>query len=37
LADHARKEAIKLVPVCGYAAAWFRRHPNEADLLASPA
>ncbi len=37
LADHARKEGIKLVPVCGYAAAWFRRHPNEADLLASPA
>ena len=34
LADHTRREGIKLVPVCGYAAAWFRRHPDQADVLA---
>lgn len=34
LADHARREQTKLVPVCGYAVAWFRRHPDQADVLA---
>jgi uncharacterized protein len=34
LADHARREQTKLIPVCGYAAAWFRRHPDQADVLA---
>lgn len=34
LADHARAEGLRLIPTCGYAAAWFRRHPDEADLLA---
>ena len=34
LADHARSGGLKLTPVCPYAAAWFRRHPQEADLLA---
>jgi hypothetical protein len=34
LADHARIERLKLTPVCGYAVAWFRRHPDQADLLA---
>lgn len=34
LADHARAQGLKLIPTCGYAAAWFRRHPDEADLLA---
>lgn len=34
LADHARAEGLKLTPICGYAVAWFRRHPDQADLLA---
>ena len=34
LADHARAEGLKLTPVCGYAVAWFRRHSDQADLLA---
>jgi predicted GNAT family acetyltransferase len=31
---HARAEGRKIVPLCGYAAAWMRRHPQHADLLA---
>lgn len=34
LADHARSEKLTLTPRCGYAAAWFRRHPDQADVLA---
>ncbi|CAN5174900.1 hypothetical protein BH10PSE1_BH10PSE1_12400 [soil metagenome] len=34
LADHARSEAIKLVPRCSYAVAWFKRHPDQGDVLA---
>lgn len=34
LADHARAEGIKLTPRCSYAVAWFRRHPDQSDLLA---
>lgn len=34
LAGHARREQTKLIPVCGYAVAWFRRHPDQADVLA---
>jgi hypothetical protein len=34
LADHARREGQTLIPVCGYAAAWFRRHLDQADVLA---
>lgn len=34
LADHARAEGIKLTPRCSYAVAWFKRHPDQADLLA---
>jgi len=34
LADHARAQGLKLVPRCSYAVAWFRRHPDQADLLA---
>lgn len=33
LADHARAEGHKLTPVCGYAAAWFRRHADQADVV----
>ena len=31
---HARAEGVKIVPVCGYAAAWLRRRPEHADLMA---
>ena len=34
LADHARAEGLKLAPRCGYAVAWFRRNPDQADVLA---
>ena len=34
LAEHARAEGLKLVPTCGYAAAWFRRHRDQQDVLA---
>ena len=32
--QHARSEGFKIAPSCSYAAAWFKRHPAEADLLA---
>ncbi len=34
IAAHAKERQLKVVPLCGYAAAWFRRHPEFADLLA---
>jgi predicted GNAT family acetyltransferase len=34
LVDHARAEGLKLTPRCSYAVAWFRRHPDQGDLLA---
>ena len=34
LADHARSQKIKLIPRCSYAVAWFRRHPDQGDVLA---
>jgi len=33
LADHARAAGITLKPRCGYAVAWFKRHPDQADVL----
>lgn len=30
----ARAEGSKVKPVCGYAIAWMRRHPENTDLLA---
>lgn len=34
IAARARAEGVKLTPLCGYAAAWLRRHRQHADLLA---
>ena len=34
LVDHAREEGLTLVPRCGYAVAWFRRHPDQRDVAA---
>ncbi|MBI1251228.1 MAG: N-acetyltransferase [Alphaproteobacteria bacterium] len=31
---HARAADLKLEPVCSYAAAWFARHPDAADVRA---
>ncbi|WP_262422971.1 N-acetyltransferase [Brevundimonas denitrificans] len=33
LADHARTHDLKLIPRCAYAVAWFRRHPDAADVV----
>jgi predicted GNAT family acetyltransferase len=30
----ARSAGLKVVPICGYAAVWLRRHPEFRDLLA---
>ena len=32
-AKRFRQRELKVVPVCSYAVAWFRDHPEEADLL----
>ncbi len=32
-ADELRRTGRKAVPTCSYAAAWFEKHPEEADLL----
>ena len=29
----ARAERLTIVPLCSYAAMWFRRHPDEQDVL----
>lgn len=34
IVELARTQNEKLVPLCSYAAAWMRRHPEAADLLA---
>lgn len=33
IARLARKEGVKIIPMCGYAAAWLRRHEEHRDLL----
>lgn len=30
----ARESGLKIVPRCSYAVAWFRRHPEDSDVLA---
>jgi predicted GNAT family acetyltransferase len=32
--EAARQRGLKIVPLCGYADAWMRRHPETADLRA---
>ena len=34
LFEHARAEGLKVDPHCSYVAAWSRKHPEVADLLA---
>lgn len=34
IVDHARTHALTLTPSCSYAVAWFRRHPDAADVKA---
>ncbi|MBB5747444.1 GNAT family N-acetyltransferase [Brevundimonas variabilis] len=35
LANHARREQIRLQPHCSYAVVWFKRHPEAGDVLAT--
>jgi uncharacterized protein len=30
-----RERGLRLIPVCPYVQAWLRRHPEQADLVAS--
>ncbi len=30
---HAREQNLKIVPLCGYAVAWFKRHPEAGDVV----
>lgn len=32
--EHARREGLRVQPLCAYAAAWVKRHPDYADLVA---
>jgi predicted GNAT family acetyltransferase len=34
IVEKARADGFKIEPWCSYAAAWFRRHPENKDLLA---
>jgi predicted GNAT family acetyltransferase len=29
VADHARRSDLRIVPICGYAAAWLKRNPAQ--------
>ncbi len=33
VAGEARARRLKVVPLCGYATSWFRRHADQRDLL----
>jgi predicted GNAT family acetyltransferase len=33
LSDYARSHGLKLIPSCSYAVAWFRRHPDQANIV----
>ena len=30
--DHARREGLRVVPVCPFVAAWLERNPDQADI-----
>ena len=32
--EAARARSVKITPLCGYAAAWLKRHPETSDLVA---
>lgn len=32
--EYARREGLRVRPLCGYAAAWLRRHPEFEDVAA---
>lgn len=36
VAAAARERNLKVVPLCGYAVSWFRRHAEHHDLFGSP-
>ena len=31
---HAQERGLKIVPICGYAVSWFRRHPEHKSVIA---
>jgi len=33
IAEIARADALKIVPLCSYAVSWMDRHPEHSDLL----
>ncbi len=33
LVAHARQNNLQIVPRCAYAVAWFKRHPEAADVI----
>ena len=35
LVADAQAQGFRIVPACSYVAAWFARHPDQAELLAS--
>ena len=34
IADTARAQNLKILPICGYAASWLRKHKEHHDLMA---
>ena len=32
--SHARERGLKIIPICGYAVHWFRRHSEHESILA---
>ena len=34
ITDIARSKSLKIVPICGYAASWLRKHKEHHDLMA---